>query len=145
MTASNHTAIVVGAFAGELAHVQHCLPGWRCLISPMDETGISESMIPGWADLAIVYAQVRKADTLAICNQLRHAPETSSMPILLVVHRHSVVQGNAVKLFGNAAFIMPPFSGQAIRDRITQCLDIPQQTIGKSETTVSSCGLSYLE
>jgi|GEM_PF-2384539 len=131
MTAANRTALVVGAFAGELAHVQHCLPDWRCLIVPLDEKGIKASMIPSGADLVIVYAQIRKADTLSICNQLRRAPETSSVPILLVVHRHAVVQGNAVKRLGNAAFIIPPFSPQEIRDRIGQCFEMPQETAGR--------------
>lgn len=131
MNSSNRTALLVGAFAQELAHVQQCLPDWRCLIVPLDEKGIEASMIPSGADLVIVYAQIKKVETLAICNHLRRIPETSSVPILLVVNRHAVVQGNVVKRLGNAAFIIPPFSSQEILDRITQCFEMPQETAGR--------------
>ena len=127
MTASDRTAIVVGASADELAHVQECLPDWRCLVALLDDEEISISMIPEGAELAVVYARQSEAKTLAICNQLRRAPRTSAVPILLVISKYAIVQGKAAKRLGNAAFIIPPFSGKEIHDRITQCFDVPHR------------------
>ena len=72
------------------------------------------------AGLFVVYAQKSEKSTLAICEQLRNSPETSAVPILLVISRYEINQGSAVKRMGNATFTITPFKEEELCDKIEQ-------------------------
>ncbi|MCD4699442.1 MAG: hypothetical protein K8R91_02585, partial [Phycisphaerae bacterium] len=63
-------------------------------------------------------------ETLAICEQIRNAPETSDAPILLVISRYLISQVHAVRRMGNVVFIMTPFDEKQMRDKIAECFGI---------------------
>jgi hypothetical protein len=44
------------------------------------------------------------------------------VPILLVVGRYELGQGNAVKRMGNAAFILLPFDEKQLRSKLAELL-----------------------
>ena len=50
--------------------------------------------------LAIVYARKEEKNTLAICEQLRNSPQSSTTPILLIITKYEIAQGNAVTRMG---------------------------------------------
>jgi len=116
-------AIVVGASEEELAHVGQCLPDWECVSAPLNDEGTGVSSIPPAARLMIVYARKQQKDTLAICEQLRSSPGNSAAPILLVISRYELPQGNAVERMGNAAFIITPFDQDELREKATGLLN----------------------
>ena len=121
MMDSDLTALVVAASAEEFAHVEACLPDWKCVAVPLTEEGTGLSSIPTRTKLVIVYARKDKKGTLAICEELRNSPETAAAPILLVISRYLISQGNAVKRMGNADFIMTPFDEKEMHDKIAGC------------------------
>ena len=123
MTAGDSIALVAGASAEELEHVRECLSDWQCAVTNVNggTDGCSLSERP---ELIVLYARKAKKETLAICEQLRNAPETSDAPILLVISRYLISQANAVRRMGNAFFIMTPFDEKQLRDRITECFSI---------------------
>ena len=112
--------LVVGASAEELAHVEQCLTDWRCVSVSLnsEETGVSS--IPQGAKLIIAYARKVGKNTLGICEQFRNAPESSTVPILLVIGRYEIPQGSRVRQMGNATFIITPFGEKELRDKITE-------------------------
>ena len=117
MTVDDPTALIVGASAEELAHAEKCLSGWQCVaVTVDDETDARPAS--GAPGLVVVYARKDEKETLGVCRQLRNAPETSDAPILLVISRYLISQGNAVKRMGNADFIMTPFDEKEMRDKI---------------------------
>ncbi len=71
----------------------------------------------------IVYARKQQKDTLAICGQLRTSPESSAAPILFVISRYELPQGNSVERMGNAAFIITPFGRDELREKATRLLN----------------------
>ena len=119
------TVIVAGASAKESAHIEQCLPDWECVNAPLndEETGICS--IGTTPTLAIVYAQEEKKNTLAICEQLRNSSESSAAPILLVISRYEITQGNAVRRMGNAAFILTPFDEKELKNKTAELLKSP--------------------
>ncbi len=74
--------------------------------------------------VAIVYAREEEENTLAICEQLRNSPQSSTTPILLIISisRYEITQRNATNRIGNAAFIVAPFYEKELRDKITELL-----------------------
>ena len=115
-------AIVVGASEEELAHVGQCLPDWECVSAPLNDEDTGVSSIPPAARLMIVYARKQQKDTLAICEQLRSSPGNSAVPILLVIDRYEITQGNAVARMGNAMLIIAPFDEDKLREKTTELL-----------------------
>ena len=116
-------ALVVGASAAEFAHVEQCLSDWQCVNAPLDddeETAVSP--IPAGARLMIVYARKDGKNTLAICEQLRNAPDGSTVPILLVIGRYEITQAIEVKRLGKATFIVKSFGEKSLRDKIAELL-----------------------
>ena len=95
------TVIVAGASAKESAHIEQCLPDWECVNASLSDEGTAISSICKTPTLAIVYAQEEEKNTLAICEQLRSSPGSSAAPILLVISRYEITQGNA-------AFVLNP-------------------------------------
>lgn len=120
--ASRFTAVVVGASEEELADVQWCLSDWECVAAPLNDQETAVSSIPRTAKLMIVYTRKQQKDTLAICEQLRNSPERSAAPILLVISRYELPQGNAVERMGNATFIITPFDQDELREKTTELL-----------------------
>jgi len=120
MAAGDSMALVVGASAEELEHVRDCLTGWCC--AAMDVDGGTDGCSPsGRPELIVLYARKAEKETLAICEQLRNAPETSDAPILLVISRYLISQAHAVKRIGNASFIMTPFDEKQMHGKIAEC------------------------
>ena len=120
---SGLTALVVGASGEEFAHVEQCLSDWQCVKAPLDddeETVVSS--IPTAASLMIVYARKDGKSTLAICEQLRNAPEGSAVPLLLVIGRYEITQAIEVKRLGEATFIIKSFGEKSLRDKIAELL-----------------------
>ena len=116
------TALVVAASAEKFAHVEACLPDWKCVAAPLTEEGTGVSSIRTTPKLIIVYARKDKKGTLAVCNELRNSPETAAAPILLVISRYEIAQANAVRAMGNATFIFHPFDEKKLRSKITVLL-----------------------
>ena len=116
------TVIVAGASAKQSAHIRQCLPNWECVNAPLNDEGTAISSIGTTPTLAIVHAQEEKKNTLAICEQLRNSPQSSAAPILLVISRYEITQGNAVKRMGNAAFIMTPFDEEELRRKTAELI-----------------------
>ena len=114
------SAIVVGASEEEFDHVKQCLSDWQCVAESLTDDGTAVSSMPATPELFVIYAQKSEKSTLAICEQLRNSPETSAVPILLVISRYEITQGSAVKRMGNATFIMTPFKEEELRDKIEQ-------------------------
>ncbi len=114
--------IVVGASDEELLQLQRCLPEWECVEVAIDDKETVVSVIPSEVKVAVVYARHDQASTLAICDQLRNSPESSAVPILLVVGRYDITQGHAVSEKGNATFIICPFEETPLRDTIDELL-----------------------
>lgn len=114
------TVVVAGASTEESAHIEQCLSDWECVNAPLSNEGTAISSIPRTPTLVIVYAQEREKNTLAICEQLRNAPESSAAPILLVISRYEITQGNAVKSMGNATFIMTPFDEKELQRKTAE-------------------------
>lgn len=73
--------------------------------------------------MPILIAIKDEESTLTICEQLRNSPEDSSAPILLVIGRYEIQQGNAVRRMGNATFIMTPFGEKELREKIAELRD----------------------
>lgn len=99
---SGSIAIVVGASAEEFDHVKQCLSDWQCVAAPLNDEETEVSSMPAAAEVIIVYARKKPKKTPAICEQLRNSPECSGAPMLLVINRHEISQGSAVKRMGNA-------------------------------------------
>ncbi|MDY7011178.1 MAG: hypothetical protein SVV80_10575 [Planctomycetota bacterium] len=123
MAAGDPVAMVVGASAEDLEHVRECLTGWCCAAMDVDgkTDGCSPSKRP---ELIVLYARKAEKETLAICEHLRNASETSEAPILLVISRYQITQAHAVKRMGNAGFIMTPFDKKQMRGKIAECFGI---------------------
>lgn len=120
--ASCSTAVVVGGSEEELAHVQ-MLPfqsGVRRHAAERRTNGCFFD--PPAAKLMIVYARKQQKDTLGICEQLRSSPGNSAVPILLVIGRYEISQGNAVERSGNAMLIITPFDEDKLRQKTTEWL-----------------------
>ena len=66
-------ALVVGASAEELAHIEQCLPAWECVSALLNVEESSVSSVPGTVKLIIVCARKSKKNTLSICEQLRNS------------------------------------------------------------------------
>ncbi|MDY7011761.1 MAG: hypothetical protein SVV80_13570 [Planctomycetota bacterium] len=123
MADGDSIALVVGASAEELEHVRECLTGWFCAAVNID--GGTDGCSPsGRPELIVLYARKAEKETLAICEELRSASESSEAPILLVISRYQIAQANAVKRMGNAGFIMTPFDGREMRGKIAECFGI---------------------
>lgn len=120
--ASRSTAVVVGASEEEFAHVEQCLADWQCMNASLRDEKMAVSSIPEIAKLCVVYARKDQKNTLALCEQLRGSPGNSDMPILLVVSRYELPQGNSVERMGNATFIMSPFDEDKLREKTTELL-----------------------
>jgi DNA-binding response OmpR family regulator len=116
--ANDLTALVIGASTEELAHVEECLPDWRCVAAPLNDDETTVSSIADEAELIIVYRREAQRDTLAICEQLRNSPHTSAAPILLVIGRYEIAQGIKISHMGNAGFIIAPFSAQRLGEKV---------------------------
>ena len=121
--ADHSIAVVVGASEEELAHVRQCLSDWGCTKASLNDKETAVSSIPPGAKLIIVYARKNLENTLAICEQLRCSPGSSALPILLVISRYDLPQGNAVLRMGNANFIMVPLDEEELRRRAKELLD----------------------
>jgi response regulator RpfG family c-di-GMP phosphodiesterase len=87
---------------------------------PLSDEGTTITSIRKTPTLVIVYAQDREKNTLAICEKLRNSPQSSAAPILLVISRYEIAQGNAVKRMGNAAFIMTPFDEDQLQRKTAE-------------------------
>lgn len=123
MRSSDFITLILGASQQELVHVSECLSPWR--VVPEDlANGSDGDSLPGRPGLIVVYAQDAEKKTLAICERLRGAPETSSTPILLVIGRYQIAQAHDVKGMGHAGFIMTPFEKKQICNRIEECFGI---------------------
>lgn len=116
-------ALVVGASVEEFTQVKGYLSDWECVSAPLNDEETVVSSIPGTAKLIIVYARKKEKNTLAICEQLRNSPESSTVPIFLVIGRYETVQGNAVKRMGNATFVISPFDENGLRNKVTELLE----------------------
>ncbi len=114
--------IVVGASDEELLQLQRCLPEWECVEVAINDKETIVAASPSEAKVAVVYARHDQASTLAICDQLRNPPESSTVPILLVVGRNDITQGHAVSQKGNATFIICPFEEASLLDAIDELL-----------------------
>ena len=120
MAAGDSIALVVGASAEDLEHIRECLTGWCCVA--MDVDGETDGCSPsGCPELIVLYARKAEKETLAICEQLRNAPETSDVPILMVISRYQIAQAHAFKRIGNASFIMTPFDEKKMHGKIAEC------------------------
>ena len=76
MAAGDSIALVVGASAEELEHVRECLTGWCC--AAMDIDGETDGCSPsGRPELIVLYARKAEKETLALCEEIRSASETS--------------------------------------------------------------------
>ena len=120
--ANDSMAIVVGASAEEFVHVEQCLADWQCASVSLNNEQTGVSSIPQGAKLVIVYARKVEKDTLGICEQFRNSPETSVVPILLVIGRYEIAQGHTVRRMGNAAFIIIPFDEKGLNEKIKELL-----------------------
>ena len=118
------TALLLGANDQQIAHLKNCLSDWQCVIVPLNDQGIankcSTSAPP---EVAILDAQDEVNTTLAICEQFRSAAKTATTPILLVINRYDIAQGNAVKYQGNTGFIFTPFDPEGLKVKIDGLLD----------------------
>jgi len=123
MTSSDFIALILGASQQELSHVSECLSPWRVVTGDL-ANGSDGDSLPGRPGLIVVYAQKAEKETLAICERLRGAPETSSTPILLVIGRYQIAQAHDVKRRGYAGFIMTPFDNEQICNRTEECFGI---------------------
>ncbi len=112
--------IVVGASEEEFGHVKQCLSDWQCVAESLNDDGMAVSSMPATPGLFVIYAQKSEKSTLAICKQLRNSPDTSAVPILLVISRYETTQGSAVKRMGNATFIITPFKEEELCEKIEQ-------------------------
>ena len=117
-------ALVVAASVEQVTHLQKCLPDWECVSVPLNDEETAIRSIRIAPTLAIVYARKEEKNTLAICEQLRNSPQTSTTPILLIIgiSKYEIAQGNAVNRMGNAAFIIAPFDKKELRARTTELL-----------------------
>jgi PleD family two-component response regulator len=118
--ANGPVAIVVGASDEEFAHVDQCLADWECVSASLRDEEMAVSSISETARLIVVYARNDQKNTLALCEQLRGSPGNSVAPILLVISRYELPQGNAVERMGNATFIIVPFGERDFRERISE-------------------------
>jgi response regulator RpfG family c-di-GMP phosphodiesterase len=116
----NLIAIVSEASGEDLIHLQQCLPTWQCQIAPPVNEDATLSWFPPLSELIIVYAQKEQRETLAICERFRNSPQSSAIPILLVIGRYDLPQANAVICKGNATFIIAPFEAEELQDKIVK-------------------------
>jgi response regulator RpfG family c-di-GMP phosphodiesterase len=113
-------AIVSEPSGEDLIYLQQCLPNWQCQIAPPVKEDATLSWFPPLAELIIVYAQNEQRETLAICQRFRNSPQSSAIPILLVIGRYDLPQANTVLCMGNAAFIIDPFDAKELQDKIVK-------------------------
>jgi CheY-like chemotaxis protein len=73
-------ALVVRASVDQLAHLQECLPDWECVSVPLNDEETAIRSIRTAPTLAIVYARKEEKNTLAVCEQLRNSPQSSTTP-----------------------------------------------------------------
>ena len=123
MTANDAVALIVGPSAQEFAEVRQCLSDWKCVNVPASDGGPAVSSIIATPQLIIVYAPKDEKKTLAICEQLRNAPETADAPLLLVISRYLISQAHAIKRMGNAGFIITPFDEKQMCEKIAELVD----------------------
>ena len=118
-------ALVVDASDQQIAHLKNCLSDWECVIVPVNDQGIAyECSTPTPPMVAILYAQDEVNSTLAICEQLRTDPNTTSTALLLAISRYEISQGNVVRSLENADFIFTPFDQDELNVRIDRLLDV---------------------
>ena len=123
--AGNCIAIVVGPSEEEFSHVEQCLADWQCMNASLRDEQMAVSSIPETAELCVVYARKDQKSTLALCEQPRGSPGNSDVPILLVISRYELPQGNSVERMGNAAFIITPFDRDELREKTAELLKSP--------------------
>ena len=120
---SNRTALVAGASSEEFAHLQRCLSEWECVNAPLKNMKSCICPIGARPTLAILFAQKDEKNTLTICEQIRNSPENADVPILLIISRYEIIQGNAITRKGNATFLIAPFNEQELRDTCNGLLE----------------------
>ena len=75
----NSMILVVGATREETIHIETCLKDWKYDIIPVNVEGTGiDSPIPKTPILMLVYAQQDPKNTIALCEQLRKRPKSSS-------------------------------------------------------------------
>lgn len=129
---SNRTVLVAGASSEEFAHLQRCLSEWECVNAPLKNVESCICPIGGRPILlAILFAQKDEKNTLTICEQIRNSPESADVPILLIISRYKITQGNAITRMGNAAFLIAPFNEKELRDKCNALLEAFSWTKGR--------------
>ena len=114
---------VAGATAEEFLRVKKCLPDWECVNTTLNDGETALSCNPETSNLIIIYARKDEEKTHSICEQIRKTQKGQEMPILLVISRYQIPQGNDVKRMGNAAFIFSPFNERELADKISGLLE----------------------
>ena len=84
------TALVVGASPEEIAKVDRILPNWELASLPVADGELAASNVPAAAKVIVAFAQQKEEDTMSVCEDLRSLPETSDIPILLVINRYQI-------------------------------------------------------
>lgn len=112
------TALVLGAPPEEVAKVDRILPDWELASLPVADGELVASKVPAAAKVIVAFAQEKEEDTMSLCEDLRSLPETSDVPILLVINRYQITQGNAVKRLDNADFVIAPINQNNMPDKI---------------------------
>ena len=114
---------VAGATAEEFLHVKKCLPDWECVNTPLNDRETALSSNPETSNLIILYARKKDEKTHSICEEIRKTQEGPRIPILLVISRYQIPQGNDVKRMGNVAFIFSPFNEKELEEKISGLLE----------------------
>lgn len=117
------SALVAGASPEEFAHLQSCLSDLDCIDASLNDDEKSIHSIDTRPTGAIVFDRKDARNALDICEQLRNFSQSSAAPILFIISRYKLIQGNAVSRKGNAAFVIAPFGEKELRDKCNSILN----------------------
>lgn len=124
----NPTALIIGGTEEQFREVDQKLIRWNLIRTALTEHGIQEMQFSPEPSLILLFAQDNEERASAACEQLRSIGKTSTAPILILISKYQIAQGNAVKSMGNADFLIKPFTKEAIKEKVSNLLTLQESS-----------------
>jgi DNA-binding response OmpR family regulator len=124
----NPTALVIGGTEEQFRDIDQKLIRWNFIRTALTEHGIQEMQFSSEPNLILLFAQDNEERVSAVCEQLRNRGKTSTAPILILISKYQIAQGNVVKSMGNADFLIKPFTREAIEEKVSNLLTLQESS-----------------
>jgi DNA-binding response OmpR family regulator len=116
------SVLVVAATPEQLSHAKTCLSSWDFVAVPIEGVAqIPETLkIP---DLVFLQGQGKGTRVETAIRELQKSTSLKSVPLLLVIGRYELNLRNALAGVRNSSFILAPFTGNELQDKIDSLLE----------------------